>query len=65
MELTVEERNWLAEHLWDSERTPEEREIDAAWNVEVDRRVTEVEAGTAVLIPGDDVIRELRSKDQH
>ena len=62
MELTLEERSWLAEELWESARTPEEREIDAAWDAEIDRRVAEVEAGTAVLIPGDEVIRELRSK---
>jgi putative addiction module component (TIGR02574 family) len=62
MELTVEERSWLAEELWESARTPEEREIDAAWDAEVDRRVAEVEAGTAILIPGEEVLRELRSK---
>jgi putative addiction module component (TIGR02574 family) len=62
MELTLEERSWLAEQLWDSARTPEEREIDATWEAEVDRRVAEVNAGTAVLIPGDEVIRELRAK---
>jgi putative addiction module component (TIGR02574 family) len=62
MELTLEERSWLAEQLWESARTPAEREIDAAWEAEVDRRVAEVEAGTAVLIPADDVIRELRAK---
>jgi putative addiction module component (TIGR02574 family) len=58
----IEESSWLAEQLWDNARTPEEREIDAAWEAEVDRRVAEVDAGTAVLIPGDDVIRELRAK---
>jgi putative addiction module component (TIGR02574 family) len=62
MKLSFEERSWLAEQLWDSARTPEEREIDAAWEAEVERRVAEVEAGTAVLIPGDEVIRELRAK---
>jgi putative addiction module component (TIGR02574 family) len=62
MELTVEERSWLAEDLWDSARTAEEREIDEAWGKEIDRRVAEVDAGTATLIPADDVIRELRAK---
>jgi putative addiction module component (TIGR02574 family) len=62
MELSIEERSWLAEELWESARTPEEREIDAAWEAEAERRVAEVKAGTAVLIPGDEVIRELRSK---
>jgi len=62
MKLSVEERSWLAEQLWDSKRTPEEREIDAAWEAEVERRVAEIDAGTAVLIPGEEVIRELRAK---
>jgi len=52
----------LAEQFWENTRTPQEREIDAAWDAEIDRRVAEVEAGMAVLIPGDDVIRQLRSK---
>jgi putative addiction module component (TIGR02574 family) len=60
--LGVEERGWLAEALWDSLRTPEQREIDAAWESEIDRRVAEVEAGTAKLIPGEEVLRELRTK---
>jgi putative addiction module component (TIGR02574 family) len=64
MKRTIEERSWLAEELWESTRTPEEREIDAAWEAEVERRVAEVKAGTAVLIPGDEVIRELRAKYQ-
>lgn len=51
-----------SEQLWDNARTPEEREIDAAWEAEVDRRVAEIEARIGVLIPGDDVIRELRAK---
>jgi len=58
----IEEHSWLADQLWDNARTPEEREIDAAWEAEVDRRVAEVEAGTAVLIRGEEVIRELRAK---
>ena len=31
-------------------------------HVEIDRRVAEVEAGTAKLIPAEDVLRELRTK---
>ena len=62
MELSVEERSWLAEQLWDSARTAEEREIDAAWAVEIERRVKEIEDGTAVLIPAEEVLRELKAK---
>jgi putative addiction module component (TIGR02574 family) len=60
--LTLEERGNLAEDLWDSNRTPEELEIDRAWTVEVERRVAEIDAGIGTLIPGEDVIRELRAK---
>jgi len=62
MALTPEERGCLAEDLWDSTRTAEEREIDRAWTIEVDRRVAEIDAGIGTLIPGGDVIRELRAK---
>jgi putative addiction module component (TIGR02574 family) len=62
MALTLEERSNLAEDLWDSNRTPEELEIDRVWTVEVERRVAEIDAGIGTLIPGEDVIRELRAK---
>jgi putative addiction module component (TIGR02574 family) len=61
MTLTVEERGWLAEQLWDSARTAEEREIDQAWVAEAERRLAETEAGVGELIPGDQVIREVRT----
>jgi len=62
MALNPEQRGWLAEELWDSNRTAEELEIDRAWAIEVDRRVAEIDAGIGALIPGEDVIRELRAK---
>ncbi len=62
MQLSMEERSWLADELWESARTAEEREIDKAWEVEIERRVAEIDAGTAKLIPGDEVLRDLRAK---
>jgi putative addiction module component (TIGR02574 family) len=62
MALTPEERGSLAEDLWDSNRTPDELEVDRAWTIEVERRVAEIDAGIGTLIPGEDVIRELRAK---
>lgn len=62
MELSIEERGWLAEQLWDSARTAKEREIDAAWMVEIERRLKTIEDGTAKLIPYEDVMRELKAK---
>lgn len=63
LDLPVEERSSLAEQLWDSARTAREQEIDAAWMVEVERRLKEIEDGTATLIPAEKVFRELRAKD--
>jgi putative addiction module component (TIGR02574 family) len=62
MELSVEERSWLAEQLWSSARTEHEQEIDRAWMVEVERRLKSIEDGSAELIPAEEVFRELRAK---
>lgn len=62
MALPLEERGWLAEQLWDRARTAEEQEIDQAWITEAERRLAETDAGIGELIPGEDVIRELRAK---
>ncbi|MFT4255345.1 MAG: addiction module protein [Pseudoxanthomonas sp.] len=32
-----------------------------AWTAEIDRRIAEIDAGTAKLVSGDEFIRELRS----
>jgi putative addiction module component (TIGR02574 family) len=62
LELSPEERGWIAESLWDSVRTEEEREVEAAWIPEIKRRIAEIEAGTAELIDSDEVFAELRAK---
>ncbi|MBV8209933.1 MAG: addiction module protein [Burkholderiaceae bacterium] len=35
-------------------------DFDAEWAAEVDRRIDEIEAGRAVLVPGEEVIARLR-----
>jgi hypothetical protein len=40
--------------------TPTQREIQEAWAKEIERRVAEIDAGTAILHDGDEVIAELR-----
>jgi putative addiction module component (TIGR02574 family) len=62
LELSVEERSLMAEQLLDSTRTQRERQVEEAWIAEVESRIKAIENGTAELIPGDQVIRELRSK---
>lgn len=62
LELSVEERSRLAEELLDSLLTEEERAIEQEWLEVAERRRAEVDAGTATLIPAEDVIRELKAK---
>ena len=61
--LPEEDRLYLAEALQESvEPIESQEEIDAAWRDELERRLKSIEDGTAVLLDGDEVMRELKSK---
>lgn len=60
MHLSPEERADLADWLWIS-ATPR-AEVEAAWNAEIARRVAEIDAGTAKLIPAEEVIARIEDK---
>ena len=62
MELDVEERGALADSIWESFLTPEEREIQAAWIVEVERRLDEMRSGKVKGISAKKVLARLRAK---
>lgn len=57
--LPAEERIRLAEELLSSVQESDE-EIEAAWAEEIERRLEEVENGTAKLIPAEEVFAEIR-----
>ena len=57
--LPPEERIRLAEELISSVQDSDE-EIEAAWAEEIERRLEEVENGTAKLIPAEEVFAEIR-----
>jgi putative addiction module component (TIGR02574 family) len=57
--LPPEERIRLAEELLSSVQDSDE-EIEAAWAQEIERRLEEVESGTAKLIPAEEVFAEIR-----
>jgi hypothetical protein len=57
--LTTRQRNRLA-HQLSRFVTPTRREIEEAWAKEIARRVAEIDAGTAILVRGDEVIAEAR-----
>lgn len=66
--LSPNERAMLAEHLirsLDAEDEPEaedQERIDRLWAEEAERRLKEIEDGLVTPIPGDEVMRRLRSR---
>jgi putative addiction module component (TIGR02574 family) len=65
LELSVRERAQLAHRLivsLDEDVMEDPAEVERAWDEEISRRLAEVEAGTAELIPADQVFAELRAR---
>ena len=58
--LPPEDRARLAEELLESLEESPASEVEAAWDQEIERRVAEIEAGTAKLTPAQDVHAEAR-----
>ena len=58
--LPAEDRARLAEDLLSSLQEDADPAIEAAWDSEIRRRLDEVEAGTAKLIPAAEVFAEVR-----
>jgi len=61
LQLSVEERSWLAHDLFHSLRSDEERQIAAEWVEVAERRIDEIEAGTAKLVSADEAIANARA----
>lgn len=55
-------RAMLVGHLLESLDGSEQTEIDAAWAEEIERRVRDIDDGRVELIPGEEVLAELRSR---
>ena len=58
--LPAEDRARLAEDLLSSLQEDADPAVEAAWDTEIRRRLDEVEAGTASLIPATEVFAEVR-----
>lgn len=59
-ELSPEDRARLAENLLASLQDEPQSEVEAAWDREIERRVEQVRAGSAQLIPAEDVHADAR-----
>jgi putative addiction module component (TIGR02574 family) len=60
--MSPEEREQLAHLLLESLDVDPQEEVDAAWETEIDRRIAEVEAGTAEIVSGDEALMEIEAK---
>lgn len=62
LSLPVDARLGLVEKLLSSLNLPIDEEIDRLWAEEAERRVCQIDAGEAKLIPGEEVFSKIRSK---
>ena len=62
MALSPDEREMLAEDLMASLDAEDQETIDRLWAEEAERRNKEIEDGIVQAIPGEEVMRRLRSR---
>ena len=65
LDLSAQERAQLAHRLilsLDEDVVEDPAEVERAWDDEIRSRLAEVEAGTAELIPAEQVFSELRAR---
>jgi putative addiction module component (TIGR02574 family) len=62
LSLPADARLSLVEKLLTSLNLPVDKEIDRLWAEEAERRVTQIDAGEAKLIPGEEVFSRIRAK---
>lgn len=62
LDLPPNARAMLAGHLLESLDDSKQTETDAAWSEEVERRIRDIDEGRVKLIPGEEVLAELRSR---
>lgn len=62
LSLPADARLRLVEKLLTSLNLPIDEEINRLWAEEAERRVSQIEEGKAKLIPGEEVLRNIRTK---
>lgn len=64
LQLSPAEREDFAARLLDSLDGPADPDVEAAWGAEIQRRLREIDEGTAVCIPWEEVRRRLRDRQR-
>jgi len=62
LELKEEERAELASLLIESLDEPADEGVEAAWAVEIERRMTDLDSGSAKTLPWDEVREKLHGR---
>jgi len=62
LSLPPGERAMLADHLLESLDWEKQKEIDALWAEEAERRSKEIDDGVVTPIPGEEVMSRLRTR---
>lgn len=62
LSLSPNDRAMLADHLLASLDGPNQKEIDAAWAEEAERRMREIDEGKVELVDGELVMERLRAR---
>jgi len=62
LQLSFEERSWLADDMWESTLSDEERAIAKEWIDVAERRADELESGEVKGIPAEEVIDRVKAK---
>ena len=62
LSLPPGERAMLADHLLESLDWEKQKEIDALWASEAERRSQEIDDGVVTPIPGEEVMSRLRAR---
>jgi putative addiction module component (TIGR02574 family) len=65
LQLTDDERGQLADELFDSIRSDEDRYLDLAYEAEIRRRIAEIDADTADVIDVDEAITDAKRALEH
>jgi len=62
LSLPPGERAMLADHLLESLDWEKQKEIDALWAQEAERRSKEIDDGVVTPVPGEEVLSRLRAR---
>jgi putative addiction module component (TIGR02574 family) len=62
LQLPEDDREWIVDRLSQSIEGDSAESVEAAWAVEIDRRIKEIDEGKVELRPWDETMAELKAR---